>query len=582
MPANTVSPPLAAPSVPHDGTLPPGVLTSPLVLWSIVLALDLLAVISVAIAAAMASLSAVYEHANQRRGESHGLSDEDTACIETAFKTPPPTKACGVIRSMGTANHDKGRGQVQGLDWGGVDRTAALAEKTRSLAGLRDAALMTDERALIDPGRSRPLRADNRSCRYPTGPRCRATANQLTRCASAPPPHRLQAHGLQAARGAMSVLALLLSALTAWPDPAARIGGEEALTLADLHAVAAPAIEQHDAALRRCQLDAERSRDEALQTILRDLVHARLRTMAAARLGLSAEALAARIDEAAEPVTDADVSAFHRARGITEALAEIGPQIRAYLERQAVDDARAVAYAELERRYAVAYLLEPLRIEVAADGFPARGPADAPVTIVEFSDFECPYCARLTPVLHEVERRYGDTVRIVYRHYPLTVIHPNAWKAAEASLCAGEQGRFWELHDLMFAEQGALAAAELQGKAERLDLDAEAFGECLDSGRYYDAVLADVRAGDEVGVFGTPAMFVNGRFLGGAVPFAAMAELIDDELRRMAQAAKAKKHDGDADKAGRRWRRASSFWERDSARRRFAAGGSQPSGGNQG
>ena len=330
----------------------------------------------------------------------------------------------------------------------------------------------------------------------------------------------------------MLALALLLSALTAWADPAARIGGADALSLADLHAAAAPAIEQHDAALRRCQLDAERSRDEALQSVLRDLVHARLRTMEAARLGLSAGALAARIDEAAEPVTDAEVSAFHRERGITEPLAEIGPQIRAYLERQAVEDARAAAYAELERRFAVAYLLEPLRIEVAADGFPARGPADAPVTIVEFSDFECPYCARLAPVLDEVKRQYGDTVRVVYRHYPLTGIHAHAWKAAEASLCAGEQGRFWELHDLMFADQGALAAAELKAKAVWLDLDAEAFGECLGSGRYYDAVMADVRAGDAVGVAGTPAMFVNGRFLNGAVPFSELAVVIDDELRR--------------------------------------------------
>lgn len=339
----------------------------------------------------------------------------------------------------------------------------------------------------------------------------------------------------------MSVLALLLPALTAWADPAARIGGAEALTLADLHAAAAPAIEEHDAALRRCQLDAERSREEALQAILRDLVHARLRTMEAARLGLSAEALAARIDEEAEPVTEAEVNAFHRERGITEPLAQIGPQIRSYLERQAVEDARAAAYAELERRYAVAYLLEPLRIEVAADEFPARGPADAPVTIVEFSDFECPYCARLAPVLEEVKRQYGDTVRVVYRHFPLSGIHPDAWKAAEASLCAHQQGWFWEFHDLLFEDQGALAAADLIAKAERLDLNAEAFRECLDSGRYYDAVLADVRAGDAAGVSGTPALFVNGRFVGGAVPFTALAELIDDELRRAAQTAKAKK-----------------------------------------
>ena len=186
----------------------------------------------------------------------------------------------------------------------------------------------------------------------------------------------------------------------------------------------------------------------------------------------------------------------------------------------------------MERRYAVAYLLEPLRHEVAADGFPSSGPADAPVTIVEFSDFECPFCARLLPTLEQVKRQYAAAVRVVYRHYPLTGIHPNAWKAAEASLCAAEQGRFWDLHDLMFAEQDALAAADLKEKAARLDLDTDAFNGCLDSGRHYAAVLADLRAGDAVGVSGTPALFINGRFVGGAAPFPTLAEIIDDELRR--------------------------------------------------
>ena len=337
------------------------------------------------------------------------------------------------------------------------------------------------------------------------------------------------------------VLALLVAALGAWAEPVATIDGAEALSLADLYTAAAPAIDVHEAALQRCQIDADRQRADALDFTLRDLVHARLRTLEAARLGIAAETLAARIDEAAEVGTDADVSAFHRQRGLTQPLAEIAPQIHAYLEGQAIEAARASAYADLEQRYDVAYLLEPLRYEVAADGFPSYGPVDAPVTIVEFSDFECPYCALLAPVLDEVKRRYGDKVRLVYRHYPLTGIHPDAWKAAEASLCAFEQGRFWEFHDLLFAEQGALTVADLKEKAVQLDLDADAFGECLDSGRHYDAVLADLRAGDAAGVSGTPAMFLNGRFVGGAVSFEALAELIDDELRRADQAAKAKK-----------------------------------------
>ncbi|MDD9987131.1 MAG: DsbA family protein [Spirochaetaceae bacterium] len=261
--------------------------------------------------------------------------------------------------------------------------------------------------------------------------------------------------------------------------------------MADLYAAAAPAIEGYEADLRRCQIDAERGWDEVLQAILRDLVHVRLRALEADRLGITADAVAERIER------------------------------------------RAAGYGALERRYSVAYLLEPLRYDVAADGFPAAGPPDAPVTIVEFSDFECPYCARLLPILEQAQRQYGDKLRVVYRHYPLTGIHPNAWTAAEASLCAGEQGRFWQLHDVMFAEQGDLAVDALRAKAERLDLDTVAFGRCLDSGRHYDAVLADVRAGDALGVSGTPAMFVNGRFIGGAVPFSTLAAIVDDELRRL-------------------------------------------------
>ncbi|MDD9988986.1 MAG: DsbA family protein [Spirochaetaceae bacterium] len=328
------------------------------------------------------------------------------------------------------------------------------------------------------------------------------------------------------------VSAALLSAWAAWSDPAATIGGAEALSLADLYDAAAPALDGHEAALRRCQIDVDRDRHAALETTLRELVRARLLTLEADRLGITEQTLQARIDGAAEPVTEADVSAFHRQRGLTQPLADIAPQIRGYLQQQAVDAARASAYGQMERRYAVAYLLEPLRYEVAADGFPSSGPADAPVTIVEFSDFECPYCARLLPILEQVKRQYAGRVRVVYRHYPLIGIHPNAWKAAEAALCAGEQGRFWALHDLMFSEQGALTLPDLKEKAARLELDSETFNQCLDSGRRYDEVLADVRAGDAVGVSGTPAMFVNGRFVGGAVPYATLAVIIDDELGR--------------------------------------------------
>ena len=190
-------------------------------------------------------------------------------------------------------------------------------------------------------------------------------------------------------------------------------------------------------------------------------------------------------------------------------------------------------FAALEVRFAVEYHLDPLRFDVAADGFAARGAPDAAVTIVEFSDFECPFCVRVQPTLERVLQEYAGRLRLVYRHFPLTSIHPRAWKAAEASLCAGEQDRFWEMHDLMFAEQHAVSVPDLKDKARRLGLSGAEFDGCLDSGRHYEAVRSDILAGTAAGVSGTPAFLVNGRFLSGAVPFEHFAALIDDELARV-------------------------------------------------
>jgi protein-disulfide isomerase len=127
--------------------------------------------------------------------------------------------------------------------------------------------------------------------------------------------------------------------------------------------------------------------------------------------------------------------------------------------------------------------------------------------------------------------KYGDKVRLVFRQYPLG-FHPFAQKAAEASLCAHEQGKFWQLHDAMFANQQGLAVDSLKAKAAELGMSAAAFNACLDGGQYADEVQGDMAAGTAAGVSGTPAMFVNGRFISGAVPLEEITKVIDDELRR--------------------------------------------------
>ena len=176
---------------------------------------------------------------------------------------------------------------------------------------------------------------------------------------------------------------------------------------------------------------------------------------------------------------------------------------------------------------------EPYRLTFNNTGAPTSGKAGAPVTLVEFSDFQCPYCQGFVPTLKRIEKVYGDKVMIVYRQYPIPNLHPNAFKAAEASLCANEEGKFWELHDVMFAEQQQLSVSDLKEKARRLSMNSKKFDGCLDSGRYVEQVQNDQKEGLRVGISGTPAVFINGILVeGGAVPFETIASIINRELAR--------------------------------------------------
>ncbi|MFH1456044.1 MAG: DsbA family protein [archaeon] len=168
------------------------------------------------------------------------------------------------------------------------------------------------------------------------------------------------------------------------------------------------------------------------------------------------------------------------------------------------------------------------RVEIDTTGLTVRGNPDGEVLIIEFSDFECPYCARGATTIEEVLEAY-DEVGVVFMQFPLS-FHANAQKAAEASLCANEQGMFWEYHDVLFADQGALDVDSLKSSAEALRLDTEAFNTCLDEDTMADTVSAQMGIGQSNGVSGTPAFFINGISLVGAQPLSAFQEIIDAEL----------------------------------------------------
>ncbi|MGA8890553.1 MAG: DsbA family protein [Anaeromyxobacteraceae bacterium] len=202
-----------------------------------------------------------------------------------------------------------------------------------------------------------------------------------------------------------------------------------------------------------------------------------------------------------------------------------------FIQQQKAQAAAQAYYDKLKADAKVEILLPPYRAprqQVEAKG-PSRGPATAPITIVEFSDFECPYCSRAEETVSEVLRVYGDKIRVVYRDLPLPN-HTNAPKAAEAAHCAGEQDKYWEMHAKLFANQRALDVAALKGYAKDLKLDQAKFDKCLDSGAMAAKVEEGKKAGNELGINGTPAFFVNGILISGAQPFDAFKEIIDAEL----------------------------------------------------
>jgi protein-disulfide isomerase len=232
-------------------------------------------------------------------------------------------------------------------------------------------------------------------------------------------------------------------------------------------------------------------------------------------------------------VTDADIKAWYeanpqRVRGAI--LDQVRDPIRSLLIDERRQRARDAFLDTLKANTTVRLMLEPPREAVKAGNSPARGPANAPVELIEFADFECPYCQAAAPTIKRILDAYGDRVRLVYRNFPLQN-HPNARPAAEAAQCANEQGQFWAYHDHLFANPGKLSDADLKKTAADLGLDSPRFNKCLDEHKYAHVIDTDARDGSNAGVSGTPAFFINGRMLSGAQPYEAFKRVIDEELQ---------------------------------------------------
>jgi protein-disulfide isomerase len=274
---------------------------------------------------------------------------------------------------------------------------------------------------------------------------------------------------------------------------------------------------------------------EAKSRALENEVFNRLVAIEAAKTGISTdEFIKINVTAAvAEPTEDeiAAVMAQYRAR-LPKEDAEARVQVVNFLKQQAGQKVQGALRTRLFASANVKMLLDPPRVEISVLAFnPTRGPADAPVTIYEFTDFQCPYCSRGQEAMNQVMERYGDNVRHVFKHLPLPM-HKDAHGAAQGSLCAADQGKFWEMHDWMFANRSALGAEPQIAYAKELGLDVTAFTTCLESKVHAPDVDQDMAVARGLGITGTPGFVINGRILGGAQPVEAFSKIIDDELQR--------------------------------------------------
>ena len=334
------------------------------------------------------------------------------------------------------------------------------------------------------------------------------------------------------------VFALLaLSTAAAAQSGSKRLGVVNGQAITEDEVSKAAAKDLDNVELKRLQNEANyrREKQDALEKAFNALMEEKVLDAEAAKRKISKEALVQQeVEGNIKAPTTEEIEKFYeenKAR-IPVSREQAIPQIGPYLMDQRRDAAFAALITRLKKDYGVTSYLEPLRTEIPTAGFPTLGPASAPITIVEFSDFECPYCGGLFPTLKEIETKYADKIRVVYRQYPLTSLHPHAQKAAEASLCADEQKRFWDFHDSLFGNQQDLTVDSLKRRAVELKLDAPAFNTCLDSGKHAETIKKDIVEGSRAGVSGTPAIFINGRLLSGNQPYTSIAQVIEDELQR--------------------------------------------------
>lgn len=324
----------------------------------------------------------------------------------------------------------------------------------------------------------------------------------------------------------LTVHFLLLANAAAAAEPVAEVNGI-AITAEEVDKSLAgqlTKLEEQIYNLRRQKIDA--------------LINDRLLAKEAAKRGISVPALLdAEVTAKVGLVTEQEIESFYQAKKgqIKEDEEKAREEIRSYLQNQKLAKRRQEFIDSLRSDAKIVINLKPppvIRLQVASEGSPFKGTVKAPVTIVEFTDFHCPFCKRALSTVAQLESRYKGKIKLVFRDFPIDQLHPASRKAHEAARCANEQGKFWAYHDKLFANAPKASIGDLNAYAKDVGLDVPAFEKCFNSGKYKAAVQKDIEEGTRLGVTGTPSFFIDGRLLVGAQPLESFARVIDDELAR--------------------------------------------------
>lgn len=328
-------------------------------------------------------------------------------------------------------------------------------------------------------------------------------------------------HAMLICAGLMLSAPLILSAQDS-QKPLATVAGQP-IYEQDLMSVAGPGL-----------LDLHKQEYKLKSDALDKVIRKKLIEVEAKKRGLSTEELLKQeVDSKISEPSDDEAKGYYFAVKAQTTLAfdDVKAQVKQLIKNNEIQQARDKYADSLRDKLEVSILLQPssVTVDVTYDAARVQGNPDAPVTIVEFADYQCPFCKKSEDTLKALLSKYGGRVKLAFLDFPLSEIHGQAGSAAEAARCAGEQGKYWEYHDSLFADS-KLDEASLIERAQKLRLDESAFRSCLTSGKFQQDIQANREQGLEAGVKGTPAFFINGVFLSGAQPQAEFEKIIDSQL----------------------------------------------------